>query len=187
MGYADDPHLLRFIEKAFETMRPDGGWHCALSRAAGEKLQDTPSCPMDNLNVLMLLGQYARYRRDETLSGALELLLSHWKRRAEPWRPYGFGIGSDFGKLRYPAAKYGILRVLDVLSLYPRAARSPEFQDMLAFVLNKSRDGVFFAESVSRAYAAFDFGQTRQPSRWITLLVQRIRKQASESASGIIA
>jgi hypothetical protein len=136
---------------------------------------------MDNLNVLMLLGQYEEFRTDPRFNGAIDLLLSHWSRRKEPWRPYGYGMGSDFSKLRYPAVKYGILRVLDVLSLYPHAVQSMDFKDMLNFVLKKSKNGRYFAESVSRSYAEFDFGQTKEPSRWITFLVNCFEKSVSFS------
>lgn len=183
MGHAGDPHILRFLAEIQNTQRLDGGWHCALSRAAGQKLQHTESCPMDTLNVLMLLGQYERFRNDPGLNGAIGLLLTHWRKRAEPWRPYGFGIGSDFQKLKYPAVKYGILRVLDVLSLYPAAVSSAEYREMLASVLGKSKDGRYYAESASRSYAEFDFGQTKAPSRWITFLVCRMQKRTSEILS----
>jgi len=178
MGYKDDPHINKFMQNVFNTQRPDGGWHCALNRAAGKKLQDTESCPMDNLNILMLLGQYEEYRTDKRFNGAIDLLLSHWARREEKWRLYGFGIGGDFSKLKYPAVKYGILRVLDVLSLYPHAVKSREFQEMLDFARQKSKNGRYTAESVSRSYAEFDFGQAKEPSRWITFLVNRIEKRA---------
>lgn len=177
MGYQDDPHILRFIDKTLESQRLDGGWHCALNRAVGKKLQDSESCPMDNLNLLMLLSQYERFRQAPQLEGAIDLLLLHWKNRLQPWRPYGFGIGDQFLKLKYPATKYGILRVLDVLSLYPYAIDKTEFQDMLNYVLSKAIDGKFYAESVSRSYAEFDFGQTKEPSRWITFLIERIQKR----------
>lgn len=177
MGYDKDPHIHRYIEKIFETQRLDGGWHCALNRARGKKLLESESCPMDNLNVLMLLGHYSAYRNDARLNGAIDLLLTHWKKRMEPWRPYGFGIGNDFLKLRYPAVKYGILRVLDVLSFYPYATKSPEFNEMIAFVMKKSSDGKFFAESISRSYSEFDFGQIKLPSKWITFLIYRILKR----------
>ena len=179
MGYKDDPHIRKFLQNVFDLQRLDGGWHCALSRAKGKRLQDSDSCPMDNLNVLMLLGQYEEFRTDSRFNGALDLLLSHWSRRKEPWRPYGYGMGTDFSKLKYPAVKYGILRMLDVLSLYPYAVRSKEFKNMLDFVLQKSKDGKYRAESVSRSYAEFDFGQTKEPSRWITFLINRIQKRVS--------
>ncbi len=179
MGYKDDPHLQKFIQNVVELQRLDGGWHCAASRAKGKRLQDSESCPMDNVNVLMLLAQYDEYRKDKRFNGAIDLLLSHWRRKAEPWRPYGFGIGGDFCKLKYPAVKYGILRFLDVLSMYPYAVKSPEFQEMLKFVQQKAKNGRYCAESVSRSYAEFDFGQTKEPSRWITFLVNRIEKRVS--------
>jgi hypothetical protein len=177
MGCQEDPHILRFIDKILKSQRLDGGWHCALNRAVGKKLQDSESCPMENLNVLMLLAQYERFRRDPQLEGAIDLLLLHWKNRLQPWRPYGFGIGSQFIKLQYPATKYGILRVLDVLSQYPYAIDKPEFQDMLSFVLSKAIDGKYYSESVSRSYSEFDFGQKKEPSRWITFLITRIQNR----------
>ena len=179
MGYKNNPHIRKFLRNVFDLQRLDGGWHCALSRAKGKRLQDSESCPMDNVNVLMLLGQYDEFRIDTRFNGAIDLLISHWKRRTEPWRPYGYGMGSDFSKLKYPAVKYGILRFLDVLSLYPYAVQSKEFKDMLNFILQKSKDGKYYAESVSRSYAEFDFGQTKKPSRWITFLVNRIQKRVS--------
>ena len=179
MGYKNNPHIRKFLRNVFDLQRLDGGWHCALSRAKGKRLQDSESCPMDNVNVLMLLGQYHEFRTDTRFNGAIDLLIAHWQRRTEPWRPYGYGMGSDFSKLKYPAVKYGILRVLDVLSLYPHAVQSKEFKDMLTFILQKSKGGKYYAESVSRSYAEFDFGQTKKPSRWITFLVNRIQKRVS--------
>jgi hypothetical protein len=179
MGYAMDPRVLKFIDLAVGQQRMDGGWHCALNRARGKKLQNTESCPMDNQNILMLFGQYATLREDNGLNGAISLLLEHWGRRAEPWRPYGFGIGSQFMKVRYPEAKYGLLKVLDVLSLYPHAIKQPEYHDMLSALVEKSKGGKYFAESISRSYTQFDFGQVKTPSRWITFLVNRIQKRSN--------
>jgi hypothetical protein len=180
LGYRNDPHILRFIEIIWRTRRLDGGWHCAAGRAVGKKLEHTVSCPMDTLNLLMLLGQYEAYRTDPRLHSAIDVLLTHWKRRMEPFRPYGFGIGTDFLKLRYPAVKYGILRVLDVLSLYPYAVKSPEYNDMLSIVMHKAACGRYTPESVSRSYAAFDFGQTKIPSRWLTFLIRRLQKRTED-------
>jgi hypothetical protein len=185
MGYRDDPRLMKFMDNVLRTQRLDGGWHCAVSRAAGQKLQDTESCPMDNLNILMLLGSFESYRSDPRFNGAIDLLLDHWRRRDEKWRPYGFGVGTDFMKLRYPTVVYGITRVLDVLSLYPYAVKSREFREMLHSVTDKSVGGRYFAEAASRAYGNFDFGQTKQPSAWLTFLVNKIQKNAGICISDI--
>jgi hypothetical protein len=180
MDYNDDVKLEKFIRLIFKTQRLDGGWHCAKQRSVGQRLQDTESCPMDNQNILLLLGQFKEYRRDSRLNGAIDLLLTHWEKRREKWRPYGFGIGTDFVKLKYPAVTYGILRVLDVLSLFPYAVKSKSFKEMMNLVREKSDNGRFYAESIVNFFSDFDFGQKNEPSRWITFLINRIEKKISE-------
>jgi len=172
MGYRDDPRLKKYIQAILESQGPGGGWDCY-----NDGLGDMESCPMDNLNILMLLGQYAQYRKYPRLNGAIDLLLGHWEGRAHL---YGFGIGRRFMSLQYPAVKYGILRVLDVLSLFPYAVSRRGFQSMLDFVRQKASGGKYYAESTDDSYSEFDFGQKEEPSRWLTFLINRIEKQASE-------
>ncbi len=138
---------------------------------------------MDNLNILMLLAEYEEYINEPKIEGAISLILEHWRRQDEKWRPYGFGIGSNFKKLKYPEPKYGILRVLDVLSRYPYAVKQVEFNDMLAFVVQKAKKHQYRAESVSKMFSEFDFGQKKEPSRWITFLINRIEKRVKEHKS----
>jgi hypothetical protein len=164
MSYRDDPRLARYIRLVMDSPNYDGGWHCYDGLEIG-------SCPMANLNVLMLLGQYESHRRSPVLRGALDLLLKHWRERANL---HGFGVGRRFMSLQYPAVKYGILRVLDVLSLFPYAVTSPDFASMLDYVHNKAVDGRYFADAFDSVYAGFDFSQYGKPSRWITFLVNRI-------------
>lgn len=174
----DDPRFEKYFRLLLDSRRLDGGWHCAISRAVGNKLEQTESCPMDNLNILMLFGQQERYRHDPAFNGACDLLLDHWQKQGE-WRPYGFGIGTDFRRLKYPAVTYGILRVLDVLSLYPYAAGHEAFRQMLDLVRGKAIEGRYQPESVVKHFSAFDFGQKKEPSRWITFLVKRIEKRVA--------
>lgn len=180
MGYRDDGHVRRYIDMVLNMQRLDGGWHCAVSRSKGARLEHTESCPMANVNVLRLLGQYHEFQKDERFSGAIDLLLAHWARRGEKWRPYGYGVGSDYIKLKYPDVKYGLLKVLDVLALFPYAVRQNEFAEMLDAVVTHTADGRYTPESVSRAYGGFDFAQNKEPSAWITFLVSRIQKRAAE-------
>jgi hypothetical protein len=181
MDYDDAVKIQKFIQLIFQSQRLDGGWHCARQRAVGQRLQDTESCPMDNQNILLLLGQCNEYRHDPRLNGAIDLLLKHWEKRAEKWRPYGFGIGTDFTKLKYPAVTYGILRVLDVLSLFPYALKSKSFKEMMSRVYDKAQNGRYFAESIVKDFSDFDFGQKSAPSRWITFLIYRIEKRIKEN------
>ncbi len=169
MGYRDDPRLIKYIRVAMNSQMHNGGWDCY-----GDSFSSMESCPMDNLNILMLLGQYEQYRENPKLNGAVDLLLTHWEERPHL---YGFGVGRRFKSLQYPAVKYGILRVLDVLSLFPYAVDSRAFQSMLDFVHNKAVGGKYFAETTDAAYAEFDFGQKTEPSRWLTFLINRIDRR----------
>jgi hypothetical protein len=169
MGYRDDPRVIKYTRAAMSAQMPGGGWDCY-----GESFSAEGSCPMDDMNILMLLGQYLQYRENFQLHGAIDHLLEHWKERNSR---YGFGVGKRFRSLQYPAVKYGILRVLDVLSLFPYAVKNQGFQSMLDFVHAKAKDGRYFAESTDMAYTDFDFSQTAEPSRWITFLVNRIDRR----------
>jgi len=179
-GYKDDPRIRKYVQFILDTQRPDGGWHCGDDHTSGAKYRGSESCPMDNLNILQLLGMYEEYRNDPRFNGAIDILLEHWLRREEGWRPADFGIGRRFKALEYPATKYGILRVLDVASLFPHALKNEGFMDMLNLVCNKSADGKFLAESVPGVYAEFDFGQKEEPSRWITFLIERVKKRIAD-------
>jgi hypothetical protein len=171
MGYHDDPRILKYIRLIIDSRCNNGGWHCYGDEPAAP---DIESCPMDNLNILMLLGQYEPYRRSPAIKGAIDSLVEHWRVRANL---HGFGVGRRFMSLQYPAVKYGILRVLDCLSLFPYAVASPDFQTMLDYVHNKAADGRYYAEAIDSVYAGFDFAQSTVPSLWITFLVNRIDKR----------
>jgi hypothetical protein len=175
MGYRDDPRVARYIRAALSSQMPGGGWDCY-----GDTMGVLESCPMDNLNILRLLGQYEQHLNNSGLHGAIDCLLEHWE---DGQHLYGFGVGRRFRSLLYPAVKYGILRVLDVLSLFPHAVQSNSFQSMLDFVRAKAVGGKYTAEDAEPAYHEFDFGVKFEPSRWITFLVNRIEKRAEKHDS----
>jgi hypothetical protein len=172
MGYRDDPRVAAYLRAALRDQQRGGGWDC-YGDAFG-------SCPMDDLNLLMLLGQYEARRRDPSLEGAIDCLLAHWQAGDNR---YGFGVGKRFRALTYPAVKYGVLRVLDALSPFPHAVSSPAFRAMLDHVRGQATDGRYRAGPVDGAYAAFDFGRSAEPSRWITFLVGRIERRAGLSGN----
>jgi hypothetical protein len=172
MGYRDDPRLRKYIRLALNSQSNDGGWYCHYYGYDPY----VESCPMDNMNLLMLLGQYEPYRDSPELRRTIDCLLGHWTGREHR---HGFGIGKRFRYLQYPAVKYGILRVLDALSLFPHAIESRAFREMLDDVRAKADgQGRYTPEAATGAYPGLDFDQTREPSRWITFLVNRIEKRA---------
>jgi len=176
LGFREDPHIAAYLKTITGAQRYDGGWHCEKSRNRGA--WEPESCPMDNLNILMLIGQYERFRADARFNGALDLLLTHWEQREHRLRLDGFGVGRRYMSMKYPAVDYGILRVLDVLSLFPYAVKSPGFASMLDFVHSKAKDSRYTPETATGSYPGFDFDQTYTPSRWLTFLVARIEQRA---------
>ena len=170
MGYREDPRIEKYIRLALNSQQNDGGWYCHYFGYD----PNVESCPMDNLNLLMLLGQYDKHRESPQIIGAIDGLLGHWEKR---YQLHGFGIGRRFRSLQYPAVKYGILRVLDVLSLFPYAVDSRSFWIMMDTVRQKAVDGMYTAEIVDSNYSEFDFAQQEKPSRWLTFLVNRIEKR----------
>jgi hypothetical protein len=179
LGYQDDPHVQKYIRLLLSLQRLDGGWYCNPNHDIGSPLQDEPSCPQDNLNILLLLGQYADYRSEPRFNGAIDLLLRHWEMRNLGVQIVYFGVGRRYQSLRYPATRYGILRVLDAVSLFPYSLQKASFHSMLDFVHRKSVSGKYRVEMPS-SYT--DLEPQDQPSRLLTFLISRIEKRVSDSA-----
>ena len=105
------------------------------------------------------------------------MLLTHWEVQKER-KLRMFGIGTDFRKLKYPFIWYDILHVADTLSRYSFVHDDPRFREMVTTITGQQDDqGFYTARSVWMAYKAWDFGQKREPSPWITLLVARLLKR----------
>ncbi|MEW6142554.1 MAG: hypothetical protein AB1597_05265 [Chloroflexota bacterium] len=181
LGFKEYPAVRKYLKVVLDTQRYDGGWHCEKSRSGGESY-DPESCPMDNLNILMLVGQYDDLRNSDRFNGAIDLLLYHWKQRDRKLRLDGFGVGSRYSALKYPAVDYGILRVLDAVSVFPHAIKRPVFSEMLDWVRKKAIDGKYTPEAASGSFPGFDFDQMEQPSRWLTFLISRIEKRMGLTA-----
>ena len=153
----------------------ENGWPCAVSpdlgkfRGPGKKADP---CPYANLLMLKALAQLP-YQGGAAVEVGAETLLGQWEARRER-RPYLFAMGSDFGRLKAPLIWYDLLHMLDVLTQFPALHADPRLAEMLQILRDKAdRDGRFTPESVWLAWKDWDFGQKRQPSRWLTLIAQR--------------
>jgi len=181
LGFTEHPAVRKYLKVILDTQRYDGGWHCEKSQSGGESYAPE-SCPMDNLNILMLVGQYDALRNDDRFNGAIDLLLNHWQQRDRKLRLDGFGVGSRYSALKYPAVDYGILRVLDTVSVFPHAVRRPAFGQMLRWVQGKAVNGRYTPEYACGSFPGFDFDQTGQPSRWLTFQIVRMERRAELTA-----
>lgn len=179
-GLKDNPQVKRAIDHLI-TLASDNGWPCAVEPALGKFRgpgRKTDPCPVATLLMLKLISQITELHDSEEAKVGVETLLGLWEQRKER-RPYLFAMGTDFSKLKAPLIWYNILHVCDVLVLFPWVRKDERFQEMVTTIREKADErGYYTAESIWKAWSNFEFGQKRQPSRWITFLVLRILKNA---------
>lgn len=180
-GLEDDPRVKKAIRHIGSVIR-ENGWPCAADSSLGKfrgpgRVGDP--CPYANLISLKALAQSSEWLNSETCKSGAETILRLWEQRQER-KPYLFGMGADFAKLKAPLIWYDILHVLDVLSQFPWLRDDPRLQEIAALVKTKADEqGRFTSGSIWMAWKGWDFGQKKEPSRWITLISQRAFQRLS--------
>jgi hypothetical protein len=175
-GLQDDPAVRSAIKHLAGLVR-DNGWPCVVSRELGNfrgpGRKEDP-CPFANLAMLKALASIEAWRDSSESHTGAETLLSLWHESATQ-HPYIFYMGTDFRKLKVPFVWYDLLHVLDVLTRFPWIKDDPRLREMLTVLRSKAdAQGCFTLESVWTAWKDWEFGQKKEPSRWLTLLAQRI-------------
>jgi hypothetical protein len=175
-GFKDTPQVQRGLEYLVDLVR-ENGWPCSVSpylgkfRGPGSK---SDPCPYANLVMLKLLAQCPEMHSDPAVETGIETLLSLWEIRKTK-RPYLFAMGTDFAKLKAPLVWYDILHLTEVLTQFPWVLGDARLVEMVEIVRRKAdQDGKFTAESIWMDWKAWEFGQKKTPSRWITFLAHRI-------------
>jgi hypothetical protein len=176
MGLSADPRVRGAIAHLVGLQR-DNGWPCAVSEALGTfrgpGRKDDP-CPFANLAMLKTLTRFDDLRDSPACHTAAETILTLWSESRDR-HPYMFYMGTDFRKLKAPFIWYDLLHVLDVLSQFEWLATDARLLDMLDVVAHKAdAQGRFTAESIWTPWKAWEFGQKKEPSRWVTMLAWRI-------------
>jgi hypothetical protein len=175
-GLGDDPRVQTAVDYLADLIR-ENGWPCAVSPVVGKFRgpgRKSDPCPYANLVMLKVLSQLPARHNDETTKTGVGTILGLWEQRKER-KPYLFGMGTDYAKLKAPLIWYDILHILTVLTQFPWALSDPHLREMVTIVKDKAdAQGHFTPESVWRAWKNWDFGQKRIPSRWLTLIAWRI-------------
>ncbi len=179
---ADDSDI-RDAVKHLTSLAHGNGWPCAVSkelgRFRGPGRKDDP-CPYANLIMLKLLA-LTDERDSPAVRVGTETLLSLWKASAAQ-HPYMFFMGTDFRKLKTPLIWYDLLHVLYVLSQFDWLRQDARTLDMLALLKKKAdAHGRFTIESIWTAWKDWEFGQKREPSRWLTLQAWTIIKRMEQN------
>jgi hypothetical protein len=176
MGLGDDPRLQRAAQH-LAGLSGERGWGCVVApelghfRGPGRKADP---CPLANLLVLKALSLAPAWRDSAPIRAGAEVLLKHWESRATT-RPYLFGIGTDFRKVKYPFVWYDLLHVVEVLSRFPFLHADMRFQEMLVSLTSQAdATGRFRAGSMYRSWQGWSFADKKSASPWLSFLVARI-------------
>lgn len=162
----------------------DNGWPCAVSKELGKfrgpGRKDDP-CPFANLAMLKVLSEIEELRDSLACRVGADTLLTLWS-ESTTRHPYMFFMGTDYRKLKVPFIWYDLVHVLDVLSRFSWLKKDLRLNEMLEILKSKAdSQGRFTLESVWTAWRDWEFGQKKEPSRWLTLLAWRIIRRV-ESA-----
>ena len=182
-GLGGDPRVQRAVNH-LAGLADENGWRCVvapeLGKFKGPGRREDP-CPIANVYALKALSLVPELRDSPVTRNGAEMLLRHWERRTER-KIYLFGIGTDFGKLKYPFVWYDILHIADVLSRFCFVHTDPRFREMVETVtIQADGDGRYAASSMYRAWKGWSFADKKQPSPWLTFLVLRLVKRVGET------
>jgi hypothetical protein len=167
--------------KALSARSRENGMPCAVSpelgKFRGPGRKDDP-CPLANLYTLRAVMQIDPLGHEDLARTISESLLVLWKDSLQR-HPYMFFMGTDFRKLKLPFVWYDILSVADALSYCSWVHDDERFLNMLSVIDDKrDADGRFKAESVWTSWKGYDFDQKKEPSRWVTFVVERLHRRA---------
>jgi hypothetical protein len=175
-GLQNKPPVKAAINHLIGLLR-DNGWPCAVSKELGKFRgpgRQADPCPFANLAMLKALAEIEEVRDSPACHTGAETLLTLWNESATQ-HPYQFYMGTDFRKLKVPFVWYDLIHVLDVLSRFSWLRHDARLLDMLEILKGKAnRQGCFTLESVWTAWKDWEFGQKKEPSRWLTFLAWRI-------------
>jgi hypothetical protein len=175
-GFADDPRVRGAVRLLRRSAAPEGGWTWPDAPSPLPCRKFVGGCPYPTLKILRLLALDGPPGTVEAERAGTELLLDLADREE---RRYGFGFGEAFQRLRYPFVWFDVLHVLEALSPYPWVWADRRFLELLKRVTDKAdARGRFTPEAVFLEWKDLCFGQKREPSPWLTLVVHRILARA---------
>jgi hypothetical protein len=171
------------VQKAVEHLAnlvDENGWRCVCAPELGKfhgPGRRSDACPIANLYALKALGHVPELHESPAAHAGTEMLLSHWVNPDHP-KPYLFGAGTDYRKLKYPFVWYDILHVADVLSHFSFVKNDLRFVQMIETITTQAdAQGRYTATSMYQPWKGWSFADKKTPSAWLTYLVYRILKR----------
>ncbi len=179
MGYGRETQVQKAAKYLAGLVR-ENGWLCVVSKELGTFRgpgRKNDPCPYATLAMLKMLAQFDGFKGGREVRSGAESLLTLWAESVIR-HPYMFYMGTDFRKLKAPFVWYDIAHVLEALSHFGWLRKDPRLASMSGIVRSKADgEGRYKPESEWKAWKDWEFGQKKQPSRWLTLLILRMLKR----------
>lgn len=172
LGFRDNDMVLKAVDMLASHVK-ENGWRCISDESLGSFKGPGPResvCPYSTLLMMRLLSRFRDQSYDKVSRIGAEALLQRWELKGTE-KPFLFGIGTDFRKLKAPLIWYDILHMTEVLSHFDFVHRDDRFREMIETILSKEIEGRYRPESVWMAWKDWDMGQKKVPSYYITYKV----------------
>jgi hypothetical protein len=131
-------------------------------------------CPYANMLTARAFGAYPAHTGSESAKKAAEAVLTHWENRKSR-KPFLFGMGTDFLKLKFPLVWYNLLNALYSLKGIEGVSSDRRYKEMKDHLKEKlDGEGKVKAESIYMIYKKEEWGNKRDPSRLLTILTYRL-------------
>jgi hypothetical protein len=130
-------------------------------------------CPYANLLVARALAAHDSGKLSSQAMKAAQAVLRLWSERKEK-KPFMFGMGTDFKKIKFPMVWFNLLHVVSGLREIGGIAQDERFTELASLLAGKfDPDGKLGAESVYLCYKDQEWGSKKGPSRLLTILAHK--------------
>ncbi|MBN2085809.1 MAG: hypothetical protein JW748_11355 [Anaerolineales bacterium] len=131
-------------------------------------------CPYANLLVARALAADAAGRKSPEAKLAANAVLDSWTHRKTK-KPFLFGMGTDFLKLKFPMVWYNLLHVVSALKNIPGIAGDTRYLKLAGHLRRKlDPSGKATPESIYLTYKSEEWSDKKNPSRLLTILVHQV-------------
>lgn len=200
-GHADDPRVARALDRIAADLveTPQGpGWLCLPDPAVGFRGpgRKADACPQVGLEALRVFSYLPPARRPDAIAAAARTSLAIWRNRGAG-KPYQFGHGRQFKRVKWPAVWYSALAVVDAVGRYPEVWTGPgadpddrrALAELAACVLayNVDDGARVTPRSVFAGFEAHSFGQKKHPSDVAAARLAAVLTRVEDLAEDIAA
>jgi hypothetical protein len=201
-GRGGDPRVgrgLAAMEADLSQLAQGRAWPCRADSHSGFRGPGRKNdfCPLVTLQALRAFSYVAAKERPEWLPEVVCVTLRAWRERGSE-KPYMFGHGRQFKRVKWPATWYNSLTVLDALGRYPdlwNCSEAPKadlqaIAELAACLIAYNIDpatGTVTPRSCYQGFEDFSFGQKKRPSPFATAKVLAVLAPLGALAERIAA